>query len=251
MHHHYSELPIVNVKRDIRDICIQKDKILTLKDIEALDNDEDDESMEVVNEDAVAQEKGSGMVYLQTIPPFYNVAKIREVLSRFGEIGKIHLTVDPNKKGRNLKQKHYVEGWVEFKKKKEGKMAVNQLNCTLVGGKRRHAAADSMWAMKYLSGFKWYHLQEQLNFEKNVEKKRFGMEMSQARKQASHFADQVDKGRSLAKLEEKVLKKGGLWEVYQKQITQRKSVSKKKKVQEMGKDESEDFMGMFFDSKHT
>lgn len=32
-----------------------------------------------------------GIVYLSTIPPYMNVAKIREIFSEFGEVGRIYL----------------------------------------------------------------------------------------------------------------------------------------------------------------
>uniref|UniRef100_A0A0N4ZP09 Activator of basal transcription 1 n=1 Tax=Parastrongyloides trichosuri TaxID=131310 RepID=A0A0N4ZP09_PARTI len=242
-------LPVVREKRNINDIHVQKEKILTLEDIEGIDNDMeidcDKEEELTFNE----KEKKSGVIYLQTVPPLYNVAKVREVLSRYGKINRIHLTVDTKRKSNNPKIRHYKEGWIEFVDKKEAKSCAKSLNCTLVGGKRRHVAADSMWAMKYLKGFKWSHLIEQLNYEKNVERKRLNMEMSKARKEASHFTEQVDKGKSLKKLEEKVLKKGGLWERYQKQITQRKLVTQQKKTKSEETAKSEDFMHLIFDKK--
>lgn len=32
-----------------------------------------------------------GIIYLSTIPPYMNVAKIREIFSQFGEVGRIYL----------------------------------------------------------------------------------------------------------------------------------------------------------------
>ena len=36
--------------------------------------------------------KKRGVVYLSRIPPFMNAAKVRQLLSPFGEIGRIYLT---------------------------------------------------------------------------------------------------------------------------------------------------------------
>ena len=32
-----------------------------------------------------------GIIYLSTIPPYMNVAKIREIFSQFGDVGRIYL----------------------------------------------------------------------------------------------------------------------------------------------------------------
>lgn len=38
-----------------------------------------------------------GIVYLSTIPPYMNVAKIREIFSEFGEVGRIYLQSSASK----------------------------------------------------------------------------------------------------------------------------------------------------------
>lgn len=45
---------------------------------------------------------------------------------------------------------------------------------------------------------------QQLNYEKKVEEQRMRAEISQAKRQADFFAEQVEKGEQLKKLEEKV-----------------------------------------------
>jgi ESF2/ABP1 family protein len=81
---------------------------------------------------------------------------------------------------------------------------VRRLNNQQVGGKRRTDAFDSLWSMKYLKGFKWSHLVEQLSFEKRVEEQRMRVEIIQAKKQAQHFIEQVDKGLKLQRAQEMV-----------------------------------------------
>lgn len=41
-----------------------------------------------------------GIVYLSTIPPYMNVAKIREIFSEFGEVGRIYLQPSASKFSR-------------------------------------------------------------------------------------------------------------------------------------------------------
>lgn len=45
---------------------------------------------------------------------------------------------------------------------------------------------------------------EQLTYERRIEENRMRAEISQAKRQAEHFADQVEKGTKLRRLEENV-----------------------------------------------
>lgn len=54
-----------------------------------------------------------------------------------------------NAKGK--RRKRFTEGWVEFKDKSLAKRVAASLNNTAVGGKRRSAARETLWTMKYLS----------------------------------------------------------------------------------------------------
>ncbi|KAI1720883.1 activator of basal transcription 1 [Ditylenchus destructor] len=203
---------------------------------------------DVINDPETKQRK-SGVVYIQTVPPMFTVSKLREVLSTYAEIGRLYLQAEKHKSKGGKRRKRYTEGWVEFKSKSEAKRTAAMLNGNPVGGKRRSPAYDTLWSMKYLSGFKWVHLMEQLTYERRVEEQRMRAEISQAKRQAEHFAEQVEKGAKIRRLEEKVLKKGGLWEHYQRQIRQRQVLkeTKSKKSKQLGS--SEQFLHMIFDAK--
>uniref|UniRef100_A0A914X4F1 Activator of basal transcription 1 n=1 Tax=Plectus sambesii TaxID=2011161 RepID=A0A914X4F1_9BILA len=188
----------------------------------------------------------AGIVYMQTIPPLYTVTRVRRVFEQFGEIGRVYLQVEKHRTVTGKKRKKFSEGWVEFKDKKLAKRVAASLNNTPVGGKRRSAAAETLWTLKYLSGFKWVHLTEQLTFEQKVEQQRMRVEISQAKREASFFADQVAKGTHLKQLEEKVLKKGGLWEKYQRQIEQRKSIKDGKKKTKESAEKNDKLFDMIF-----
>uniref|UniRef100_A0A0R3S047 Activator of basal transcription 1 n=1 Tax=Elaeophora elaphi TaxID=1147741 RepID=A0A0R3S047_9BILA len=176
-----------------------------------------------------AKERKSGIIYFQTLPPNFTVSRMRDEMSKFGEIGRIYLQAEKRRDAKGKRRKRFVEGWVEFKKKSLAKRVAASLNNTAVGGKRRSTARESLWTMKYLSGFKWIHLVEQLNFEHRIEQQRMHVEIAQAKRQASFFSDQVEKGEQLKKLEEKVLKKGGVWDEFQRQVQQRSAMKKSKK----------------------
>lgn len=67
---------------------------------------------------------------------------------------------------QSRKRKHasanYTEAWVEFKDKKIAKVVAEMLNAQTIGGKKGDRWRDDIWTMKYLSGFKWEMLGEQV-----------------------------------------------------------------------------------------
>lgn len=95
-----------------------------------------------------------GIVYLSFIPIGMNVNKLRQILSQYGEIDRIFLQPEKSIKTKRKKKSkfnnNYVEGWVEFKKKKVAKRVAQMLNGTQIGGKRKNPFYDCIWSIKYL-----------------------------------------------------------------------------------------------------
>ncbi|XP_055329676.1 activator of basal transcription 1-like [Paramacrobiotus metropolitanus] len=157
----------------------------------------------------------SGVIYLSTIPPGMNVAKLREILSQYGDIGRIYLEVDSKgtsqKKKRKLPEKYgqkYVEGWVEFSSKRIARTIAESLNNQPVGGKRRAPYYESLWNMKYLHRFKWNHLTERLAHERVVRKHRLRQEMAQAKRQTNFYAKNIEQSKMLQRLKAQKAKEG-------------------------------------------
>lgn len=222
---------VVEYKRDVRDIKVADNKILTTEDIdELLDREEKHEKEPNVEE----KQKRSGVVYFSSIPPRFNPQSLRDFLNNLAEVNRIHLI----KNKRYDKDIKFIEGWVEFVSKRKAKQIVDMISGKIVGGKGKNAARDTVWCCKYLHGFKWVHLMEQLEYEKKVEEQRLRAELSKVKKQADFFAAAVEKGEQIQKLEEKVLKKGGLWEKYQRQVNQRKTIQKTNKKDEISGDKN-------------
>jgi ESF2/ABP1 family protein len=145
----------------------------------------------------------SGVVYMSRIPPFMKPEKVRYLLSKYGEIGRIYLA-EENKKvsetrkklGGN-KKKNYTEGWIEFSNKKDAKNVAMMLNAQPMGGKKSNYYHDDIWNLKYLSGFKWIHLTEQLAYEKKERTKREAMEISQAKKEINLYVKNVNQAKMI------------------------------------------------------
>ena len=82
----------------------------------------------------------------------------------------------------------YIEGWVEFTRKKDAKMAAIALNSQLIGGKKRHNKyRDDTWNIRYLSGFKWSHLTEKLAYDQKMREQRLKQETNRAQKELAYY----------------------------------------------------------------
>lgn len=61
---------------------------------ETLNDDDADDGQSFSGEDPEKKQRKSGVVYIQTVPPQFTVSKMRDVLSKFGEVGRIFLQVE-------------------------------------------------------------------------------------------------------------------------------------------------------------
>ena len=116
----------------------------------------------------------SGVCYMSRIPPFMKHTVLRQMLLKYGEVGRIYLNPEDSKiaakrrKYKKNKRVNYIEGWIEFADKKVARKIALLLNNTNMGGKKRSYYYDDIWNIKYLPKFKWNHLTEQLAYELKV-----------------------------------------------------------------------------------
>lgn len=173
-----------------------EEKVIDLEDIHAF-NDEKDRT---------------GILYLSRVPPMMGPQEVRNFLQPFGEITRLYLTpADKGKPGSRSKGQQtapkkrgmFVDGWVEFRKKRCAKDAALALNGTPVGGKRTSKYYGELWALKYLSKFKWSHLTEQIELEKATRQQKLQNEISQAKREASFYLKQAEKAETATKIEAK------------------------------------------------
>eukprot|EP00347_Sterkiella_histriomuscorum_P000007 403377542 len=190
------------------------------------DNEEQDEEQDLQSQVDDAKEleaehllnlqkaNNRGVCYLPRIPPFMNPMNLRKLMSNRFQIERIylgaeaeHVTKQRRKQGGNHKTK-YTEGWIEFTKKSEAKMAALALNGTQIGGKkRRNLFYDDIWTIKYLPKFKWQHLTEKLAYDQKVREQRLKTQNAQAKKEINFYMEKVDLKKKLDKMEEKKQKK--------------------------------------------
>ncbi|KAL2018482.1 hypothetical protein VTK56DRAFT_767 [Thermocarpiscus australiensis] len=157
--------------------------------------------------------KKSGVIYLSRIPPFMKPAKLRSLLEPYGKINRIFLTPeDPAEHRRRVrnggnKKRCYTEGWVEFVRKKDAKKACDLLNAQTIGGKKTSWYRDDVWAMKYLKGFKWHHLTEQIAAENAERASRMRAEIAKTTKENKEFVKNVEKAKVLNGIQAKAAAK--------------------------------------------
>ena len=122
-------------------------------------------------------------------------------------IGRIFLTPEDHaahtrrvKSGGN-KKKSFTDGWVEFVSKREAKIAAETLNGNIIGGKKGNFYHDDLWNMKYLNGFKWSHLTEQIANENAERAARMREEVRKTRKENKAFVEDVERGKMMETME--------------------------------------------------
>ncbi|MCJ1366128.1 RNA-binding ATPase activator esf2 [Acarospora aff. strigata] len=155
----------------------------------------------------------TGVIYLSRIPPFMKPQTVRHLLSPFGTVTKIFLTPESpaahsqrTKSGGN-KKRSFVDGWVEFSSKKDAKLCAETLNTQIVGGKKGGWYHDDVWNIKYLKGFKWHHLTEQIANENAERAARLRADISRVNRENKHFVENVERAKMLEGMEEKRKKK--------------------------------------------
>ena len=87
--------------------------------------------------------------------------------------------------------------------KHEAKVAVETLNGNIIGGKKGNFYHDDLWSMKYLKGFKWSHLTEQIANENAERTARMREEIRKTKRENKAFVEDIERGKMLEGMENK------------------------------------------------
>ncbi|CAD6641771.1 XXYS1_4_G0015150.mRNA.1.CDS.1 [Saccharomyces cerevisiae] len=145
----------------------------------------------------------TGVVYFSSIPPYMKPAKMRQILTRFGEVDRLFLKKEDDQrykqrvKGGGNKKNKYEEGWAEFIRKRDAKLCAETLNGNIIGGKKGTFYHDDILNVKYLPGFKWADLTEQIARENDIRQAKLEMEISQANKLNAEFIRNVEQSKMI------------------------------------------------------
>ncbi|XP_077438781.1 activator of basal transcription 1 [Vanacampus margaritifer] len=182
-----------------------------------------------------------GILYLGHIPPRFRPKHMRNLLSVYGEIGRIFLQpedgqVKAKKKRSGSRRSDFTEGWVEFRDKRVAKRVAASLHNTPMATRKRQTFVSDLWCIKYLHRFQWTHLSERLAYEQMVLHQRLRTEVSQAKRETNFYLDNVDKSARMEKESKKRKMTDGqqhaeerTWDFTQRQTEEEIQTKKKKK----------------------
>ncbi|KAF3483317.1 pre-rRNA-processing protein ESF2 [Arthroderma uncinatum] len=155
----------------------------------------------------------TGVIYMSSLPPYLKPFALKSLLVArgFGPITKIFLspyvpstsTSRASAKASRNKRRMYTDGWVEFASKRTAKICAETLNASIVGGKKGGWYHDDVWNMKYLRGFKWTDLMEQVQREKREAEARRRIEDTKARKEEKAFLQGLEQGKIVEGIKKK------------------------------------------------
>ena len=168
-------------------------------------------------EDFNAKLRKRGVLYIARIPPRMGPAKIKTLLSEFGVVTRVYL-VEEDRAARKRRRKlaggggaggkRYTEGWVEFENKKDARLIGERLNNTPITNHKRSVHYGDLWNVKYLRKFKWEHLTEKVAYERRIREQKMRIELMQARRENAAYAEKVEQGMVLDRIEERRKKRG-------------------------------------------
>lgn len=126
---------------------------------------------------------------------------VRTLLSAHGAITKLFLTPEPpsaylarRKHGGNKKHS-YIDGWIEFARKKDAKVCVDAINGQIVGGKKGGWYRDDVWNAKYLRGFGWGDLMGQVRQEEREREERVRVGVGREGRERGEFLKNLERAR--------------------------------------------------------
>ena len=165
-----------------------------------------------------ARAQKAGVVYLSRIPPFMRPSTVKHLLSPFGTINRLFLTPEPTtahharvRNGGN-KKRSFVDGWVEFSRKKHAKICVDAINGQTMGGRGWYK--DDVWNAKYLKGFGWEDLMASVRAEEREREERVRVGVRRDKREREEFLRGVERAKveegKRRKREEKAKRKEAL-----------------------------------------
>ena len=83
----------------------------------------------------------------------------------------------------------YVDGWAEFERKIDAKTAALKMNGNMAGLPGRWQY--DIWTVRYLPGFKWVHLEQELDKEREETRKKRTEETAKAEETAKKWLKQT------------------------------------------------------------
>lgn len=147
--------------------------------------------------------KRKGIVFMSYVPPLLSPNALREYVEKWGDIGRIYMKPEDESIARRRKKfkkdsrRRYVSGWIEFLDKRVAKLFIIECNAQPMGGKRKSRFYHDLWSIKYLKGFKWTHLKEEISHQKTLMEKRRVEELATAKRETKYVQSKTAQANHL------------------------------------------------------
>ncbi|XP_048347684.1 activator of basal transcription 1 [Sphaerodactylus townsendi] len=207
-------------------------EVIDSKDGEVAENKEEEVDAELdLSDQGVTKKVLPGIIYLGHIPPRFRPRHVRNLLSGYGEVGRIFLQpeeqfIRKKKKKAGSNAKNFTEGWVEFQDKRVAKLVAASLHNTPMGVRKRSRFHHDLWNMKYLHRFRWTHLSERLAYERQVRQQRMRAEVSQAKRETNFYLQNVEKSKHFSKKDSQGEQEAKSWGFTQRRTEEEIQTSK-------------------------
>ncbi|XP_054859513.1 activator of basal transcription 1 [Eublepharis macularius] len=207
-------------------------EVMDSKEGEGPENKEEEDAAELgLSSQGGTKNTMPGIIYLGHIPPRFRPRHVRNLLSGYGEVGRIFLQpeeqhIRKKKKKAGTNAKNFTEGWVEFRDKRVAKLVAASLHNTPMGVRKRSRFHHDLWNMKYLHRFKWTHLSERLAYERQVQQQRMRAEVSQAKRETNFYLQNVEKSKRFSKKDSQGEQEEKSWGFAQRRTEQEIQTSK-------------------------
>lgn len=133
-----------------------------------------------------------GIVYISRVPPLIKPDQLRHILSqKFGNITRYKLKEEDDRikqkilKKRGKTPRKYACGWFEFEYKVHAKDCERALNGNVL--EERGRWGGDIMAVTYLRGYKWKHLEAELEKKRSQDKVVYIREQKKASEEAKRF----------------------------------------------------------------
>jgi ESF2/ABP1 family protein len=144
----------------------------------------------------------TGVVYLSRVPPGLDVGIVRSVLGRCGTLGRVWLRaearehVDSRRILGGRRNAGFSDGWVEFSRASDAETAVVLLHGQpMTGATRKGKFQNDLWCLKFLPGFVWDDLVEEVCGTRRERLLRVKSEVAAARRERAFVEEKAELAR--------------------------------------------------------
>lgn len=104
------------------------------------------------------------------------------------------------------KKRSFIDGWVEFSRRKDARVCAEAINAHTVGGRGWYG--DDLWNVRYLKGFAWEDLMAGVRREEREREERVRVGLGREKRERAEFLRGVERGKMEERRREKIKTRG-------------------------------------------